>query len=257
MTTLNLNPTTFRLVSVFSLALFLLIACCFPVYAAPADTEATADVPSTKWVDLQAYVPADFKGSVSVLLQSDETSELYTVTSYPINDYLNSIQLPVGKYTVMQVFTSEDSFLYDAFLETESFDLQSSIQLDVTVSHNPEGAAFLNDLEAQAKTGPHQEDTVESTAEPAPEAPTTDISVTHEPSDNTSSTTDSTAIDTEAEDEISTTTDETEASPSAENAEQESVLFRFIKSALSFLCAVLIFAVVFFGVYLLYHRANE
>lgn len=251
----------------FTLCMLFLVfcTCCTHVYAVPDDKQPAVSEVSEKWVDLQAKVPAAFKGSVSVLLQQDSTGELYTLTCYPINHYSNSMLLPAGKYTVMQTFTSEDAFLYDTFLDTESFDLQSSIDLVVTVTENPEGKAFLTELQTKpeaTKTPADNKlgsDTEHSAADPSAGEEGIDEALP-----------DSQPVpDAETEQSASSSADKDKSSSSAEQSEDSHLSEenaeedadrpwpQLLKSILSFLVAVTLLAAVFFGVFYAYHRDSD
>jgi len=249
-----------RAMCICSIVLLAFFICCSQVYAAPGESIPATQESSEKWVDLQAHVPEDFDGTVSVLLQQDITGDLFTLTSYPINNYLNSIQLPTGTYTVMQTFTSEDAFLYDTFIETETFDLQSSMKLDVTVTANPEGTAFLNNLQAKQETEKKIEEDTPELKSPESEAP-----VNTEVSDPAPSQEASTPESDNNREELASpdskdpmhTDDQSKDAPSSETDADEGILVPFLKSALGFLCAVAIFAIIFFGVFHLYHRTTD
>lgn len=239
--------------------------CCSSAYAVPDDELPVVSEVSEKWVDLQAKVPAAFKGSVSVLLQQDSTGELYTLTYYPINAYTNSMLLPTGKYSVMQTFTSEDAFLYDTFLDTESFNLQSSIDLVVTVTENPEGTVFLTELQTKAE---EQTNTADNSLDLDTEHTAADPGVEEEGTAETLSDTqpvpgtetEQSAVSSEEKDEPSSSSGQSE-DPHSDDEKAEEDEDRpwpqLLKSILSFLVAVTILAAVFFGVFYAYHRDSD
>lgn len=150
----NLSRRSFRVCAAMLLVFFLVLFSIPSAFADPVDTgdgvsEPAAsgdflDDPDGAYVELNADVPEGFRGSVSVLLMNQETNEKYTITAYRVNYYSNSLQLPYGEYSVEQVYTSENSMVYEAFVEEDSFKLESNYTLHATVLHNADGEAYVN-----------------------------------------------------------------------------------------------------------------
>lgn len=130
------------------------------------------------YVDLIATVPDSFEGMVYVLL-SHEDGSYYTVRCDKLSDYESTALLPLGRYVVESVYTSEDSMVYEAFLETEGFVLEEHIEtLAVEVKYNAEGAAFDPSQDSSSDISsddPSSADPDANTeANPNPSAPTKD-----------------------------------------------------------------------------------
>lgn len=132
-------PKPLRWFSVFLLAFVLLLSMISSVSA-----EQFIDDPSGAFVELKVETPEDFRGSVSVILMNKETGKTYTITSYRVNFYSNSMQLPYGEYSVEQVYTSENSMVYEAFIDEDSFNLSSNYTLHAKVLYNESGAAYVD-----------------------------------------------------------------------------------------------------------------
>lgn len=150
----NLRRRSFRVCAAMLLVFFLVLFSIPSAFADPVDTGDGVsepaesgdflDDPEGAYVELNAEVPEGFRGSVSVLLMNQETNEKYTITAYRVNYYSNSLQLPYGEYSVEQVYTSENSLVYEAFVEEDSFKLKSNYTLHATVLHNAAGEAYVN-----------------------------------------------------------------------------------------------------------------
>lgn len=150
----NLSRRSFRVCAAMLLVFFLVLFSIPSAFADPVDTGDGVsepaesgnflDDPDGAYVELNAEVPEGFRGSVSVLLMNQETNEKYTITAYRVNYYSNSLQLPYGEYSVEQVYTSENSMVYEAFVEEDSFKLESNYTLHATVLHNAAGEAYVN-----------------------------------------------------------------------------------------------------------------
>lgn len=177
---------TRHLLTTLVLILFLLFLIAPTVHAVPNDSSSISSEEILGWVDLQATVPKSFKGSVSVQLMHTGSGEVYTLTSYLLNDYCNSTQLPLGEYTIERAFTSEDSFLYEAFIDLDNFDLKTSQPLDVTVKENPDGALILEELatKPEAPEVPNQSESETPTPSESVSEPSSDAS---EPTEQASS----------------------------------------------------------------------
>lgn len=136
------------------------------VYA-PSDNESFMADPDAGWIDLKATVPGGFSGSVSVSIRNTETDETYTITAFHVNYYANSKKVPYGEYTIERAFTSENNFVYEAFVEEDSFVLEDSHTINVTVTHNEEGEAYVNgetDID-KPSTDPSSEDPIASSSD--------------------------------------------------------------------------------------------
>lgn len=140
-------PKPLRWFSVFLLAFVLLLSMISSVSA-----EQFIDDPSGAFVELKVETPEDFRGSVSVILMNKETGKTYTITSYRINFYSNSMQLPYGEYSVEQVYTSENSMVYEAFIDEDSFNLSSNYTLHAKVLYNESGAAYVDGSSGSAQS---------------------------------------------------------------------------------------------------------
>lgn len=140
-------PKPLRWFSVFLLAFVLLLSMISSVSA-----EQFIDDPSGAFVELKVETPEDFRGSVSVILMNKETGKTYTITSYRVNFYSNSMQLPYGEYSVEQVYTSENSMVYEAFIDEDSFNLSSNYTLHAKVLYNESGAAYVDGSSGSAKS---------------------------------------------------------------------------------------------------------
>lgn len=178
----KLNCRPIRVCAAMLLAFFLVLFSIPCAFADPADTGDSAaestvsedflDDPNAAYVELNVEVPEGFRGSVSVLLMNQETNEKYTITAYRVNYYSNSLQLPYGEYSVEQVYTSENSMVYEAFVEEDSFQLESNYTLHAKVLHNADGEAYVNgetDIDKEsssAETGNASTTTPDVTQEP-------------------------------------------------------------------------------------------
>lgn len=140
-------PKPLRWFSVFLLAFVLLLSMILSVSA-----EQFIDDPSGAFVELKVETPEDFRGSVSVILMNKETGKTYTITSYRVNFYSNSMQLPYGEYSVEQVYTSENSMVYEAFIDEDSFNLSSNYTLHAKVLYNESGAAYVDGSSGSAQS---------------------------------------------------------------------------------------------------------
>ena len=140
-------PKPLRWFSVFLLAFVLLLSMISSVSA-----EQFIDDPSGAFVELKVETPEDFRGSVSVILMNKETGKTYTITSYRVNFYSNSMQLPYGEYSVEQVYTSENSMVYEAFIDEDSFNLSSNYTLHAKVLYNESGAAYVDGSSGSAQS---------------------------------------------------------------------------------------------------------
>ena len=151
-TSLKSKPIRVCLAVLMALSLFFLFTPC--ALAAPTDTpdasseppgaDTFLDDPEGAYVELVAEVPEGFRGSVSVMLKNEESGEMYTITSFRVNFYSNSLMLPYGEYSIEDVFTSEDSMIYEAFIEEDCIKLDSNYTLHAKVLHNETGAAYVN-----------------------------------------------------------------------------------------------------------------
>lgn len=152
------------------LAIFLALSFVTICHAEPSETQ-----PSEQgWVDLIASTPDDFpKGTVSVLLSHAQTGETYTLTAHHVGSYKNSTQIPCGEYYVERVFTSEDSFIYEAFTQTESItvDADAAQVINVTVKFNEAASEFLQSPEASVPSAPVDEPLPEPVVNDPVEAP--------------------------------------------------------------------------------------
>ena len=148
------NSKPLRLLSAFLLVLVLLLSLTSNAFADPVDAEGAEsntpgsekfiDDPDGAFVELKVEVPDGFRGSVSAMLKNKETGEMYTITAYRVNFYSNSMRLPYGEYSVEQVYTSENSMTYEAFIDEDGFDLSSNYTLHARVLHNETGAAYVD-----------------------------------------------------------------------------------------------------------------
>ena len=145
-------PKPLRWFSVFLLAFVLLLSMISSVSA-----EQFIDDPSGAFVELKVETPEDFRGSVSVILMNKETGKTYTITSYRVNFYSNSMQLPYGEYSVEQVYTSENSMVYEAFIDEDSFNLSSNYTLHAKVLYNESGAAYVDGSSGSAQSPTNDE----------------------------------------------------------------------------------------------------
>lgn len=160
----NLNCKPLRVCFAALLALFLIFISIPSVLAAPTDNPDTdppgagtfIEDPDGAYVELVVEVPEGFRGSVSAMLMNQETGKTYTITAFRVNFYSNSMQLPYGKYSVEQVYTSEDGMTYEAFIEEDEFDLNANYTLHAKVLHNEAGAAYVDgssDIDKEPVTG--------------------------------------------------------------------------------------------------------
>lgn len=140
-------PKPLRWFSASLLAFVLLLSMISSVSA-----EQFIDDPSGAFVELKVETPEDFRGSVSVILMNKETGKTYTITSYRVNFYSNSMQLPYGEYSVEQVYTSENSMVYEAFIDEDSFNLSSNYTLHAKVLYNESGAAYVDGSSGSAQS---------------------------------------------------------------------------------------------------------
>lgn len=231
-----------HLLTTAALILLLLFFIAPTAHAIPNDSPPSSSEEILGWVDLQATVPEGFNGSVSVQLMHADSGEVYTLTSYLLNDYCNSKQLPLGKYTIERAFTSEDSFLYEAFIDLDDFELKTSKPLDVTVKENPDGALILEELSSKP-----EEPEVPDKSEPETPAVPPSESVTEsepEPSEP--------AIDTSSEepfepDDQSSTSSSADSSNVSEQDGNFSVLERI---GMTIVATVIFVGIVFFIVYI-------
>ena len=197
------------------------------------------------YVDLIATVPDGFEGMVYVLL-SHEDGTHYTVRCDKLSDYESTAELPLGRYVVESVYTSEDSMVYEAFLETEGFVLEERIQtLAVDVKYNAEGAAFdpSQDVppEDTSSDDPSSADPdVDTPANPNPSAPTTD-----EPSGS-------------ADPEVNPPADEGRGEDPQEEPTLLMSIGSVVKSFLTFLVGSAVFAgIIFILVYFVRRRLHS
>lgn len=109
-------------------------------------------------VHLIATVPEGFGGTVSVQLSNVETGELYTVTCYASAGHDTYDELPLGTYFVERAFTSEDSFIYEAFTEYFEFTLGNFQELTVNVTHNENAQTYLDEQAAQQAASSQQQE---------------------------------------------------------------------------------------------------
>lgn len=109
-------------------------------------------------VHLVATVPEGFGGTVSVQLSNVETGELHTVTCYASAGHDTYTELPLGTYFVERAFTSEDSFVYEAFTEYFEFTLGNFQELTVNVTHNEDAQAYLDEQAAQQRPVDQQQE---------------------------------------------------------------------------------------------------
>lgn len=133
------HPKILRCFSAFLLVLVLLLSLTSNVFAEPFIGD-----PAGAYVELKAEVPDGFRGSISAMLMNKKTGETYTITSYYINYYSNSMQLPYAEYSIEQVYTSENSMLYEAFIDEDSFNLTSNYTLHAKVLFNESAAAYVD-----------------------------------------------------------------------------------------------------------------
>lgn len=148
------NFNLLRFFSVFLLVFVLFLTLTSNAYAEPSETggsestpstsEAFIDDPDAAFVELKVEIPDGFRGSVSAILKNKETGKTYTITSYRVNFYSNSIQLPFGVYSVEQVYTSENSMTYEAFIDEDEFTLSSNYTLHAKVLFNESGASYVD-----------------------------------------------------------------------------------------------------------------
>ena len=173
----NLNCKPLRVCFSALLALFLIFISIPSALAVPAekpDAEppgegAFIEDPEGAYVELVAEVPEGFRGSVSAMLMNQETGKTYTITAFRVNFYSNSMQLPYGKYSVEQVYTSEDSMSYEAFIEEDEFELNSSYTLHAKVLYNEAGDAYVDgtsDIDKAPSDGTTTQQKPTGTAEP-------------------------------------------------------------------------------------------
>jgi len=191
------------IVTVLSLLMvFLLIS---TAYADPTD-EPPEQLYTDGTVHLTATVPEGFGGTVSVQLSNVESGELHTVTCYYSAGHEAYEVLPLGTYFVERAFTSEDSFVYEAFTEYFEFTLGNFQELSVNVTYNEGAQAFLDNQEAQQGVVSQQPNEQVSTPQegdttPVPEDNQDEVSDAAQPEDNTS---DTPSVDTQiAEEEMS------------------------------------------------------
>lgn len=111
----------------------------------PIVDETFMDDPHGAYINLVAEVPEGFRGSVSVMLRNEDTDEMHTITVFRVTSYSSdSDLLPYGKYSVEQVFTSESSLAYEAFVDEDTIDLTSNYTLHAKVVHNEAGQAYID-----------------------------------------------------------------------------------------------------------------
>lgn len=137
-------------------------------------------------VHLSATVPEGFGGTVSVQLSNVETGELYTVTCYASAGHDTYDELPLGTYFVERAFTSEDSFIYEAFTEYFEFTLGNFQELTVNVMFNEAAQSYLDEqAEQQSQQSTDLQQSQEQGSEPqesgTTSAPAEDKEVTGEP----------------------------------------------------------------------------
>lgn len=215
------------------LFLFTLLLCAAPAaQAAPSDAEKAED-PVTGWVDIKAHVPEGFKGSVSVALENKATGETQIVTSYYLNDYVNSVQIPLGEYTVVSAFTSEDSFIYEASTKTEGFVLKDGVDIEVTVTHNKAGEEILANIGQNPADTPAPSD--ESPAEPSDPQSTDGEEATESP--NTDSGVQ------QNEEPIESETAEGSEEPAEADDEEDSSIAKAVRNVLLTIAATLAFLI--------------
>lgn len=222
---------------IFVLILSTLFALTSQTLAAPTGDitgeVATPDA-NTCYVDLVADVPSDFDGTVYVLL-SHEDGEFYNVSCNALSGFKGTKQVPKGEFWVEEVYTSEDSFVYEAFLNAEdNFVLEENIKtLHVEVKYNPLGAEFVEDPD---RFGP-----AESTPEVTPDEPTPEIeepqpSVSTEPSSSSSASSEAGDIEE----------DTPEQAPESENAVSGLIKHIMIVLAGSAVFCGIVFVIVYF-----------
>ncbi len=231
----------------FLIALFFVFSTHTLALAAPGDSD-------TGWINLSANVPDGFRGSVSVLLENTESGETHIVSCYFPSNYKNNFQIPLGQYVVVSAFTSEDSFVYEAFTETETFELTGGQDIEVAVVYNEEGAGFLESLknnppeafESERETAPPSgEDTATPDSEtPKPESPIEDPS------------TESEALD-EAPTSVPESEEEGAPAPESETGETKSLASRILSGLLSLFATAVFVGLIALIVYIYRQRLAD
>lgn len=129
--------TILLFVALFVLILFSIIS----VYAEPEKTETEPG----GWIEaVCTVVPADFEGSVSVMVSDVETDESYTIDCLNVNGFVGRKKIPYGKYFVDRIYTS-DTFYYEGFTDLYSFELTKDmaaakkIEIEVIKNNVPDG----------------------------------------------------------------------------------------------------------------------
>lgn len=132
-------------------ALFLALLMLFlhPAYASPNEPSDTKDV----WLDIEATVPDDFYGDVTVVLENTESHEYYTIKAHYVGYYKNSIFVPTGHYVVDNLYTSKDINAYGITMEEREFDITDSITLRPEVFQY-EGGLTAEEMEELLQKGP-------------------------------------------------------------------------------------------------------
>lgn len=158
---MNTMNSSFKPIRICMAAVLALVMCLFTVSTVLADPtvedpgttgedlpivdETFMDDPHGAYINLVAEVPEGFRGSVSVMLRNEETGEMYTITVFRVTSYSSDSELlPYGKYSVEQVYTSENSLAYEAFVDEDTIDLTSNYTLHAKVVHNEAGQAYID-----------------------------------------------------------------------------------------------------------------
>ena len=224
--------------------LFLSTVCTLAAPTGDIHDEPSGPAAGMYYVDLIASVPDGFEGMVYVLL-SHEDGAYYTVRCDKLSDYESTAELPLGRYVVESVYTSEDSMVYEAFLETEGFVLEERIQtLVVEVKYSAEGDAFDPIQDSSPDTSSDEpspaDPDADSPANPNPSAPTKD-----EPAGS-------------ADPESNPSSDEGRGEAPQEEPTLLMSIGSVVKSFLTFLVGAAVFAgIIFILVYLVRRRLHS
>lgn len=237
-----------RLFSVLLLTVVMLFSLIPNAYADPTDTEDTGtdftvtedflEDPEGAYVELKAEIPEGFRGSVSAMLKNEQTGETYTITAYRVNFYSNSMLLPYGEYSVEQVYTSESSMTYEAFIDEDGFNLSSNYTLHARVLHNDTGAAYVDgSSDVDKEQTPATEPTGETTDTNTPTSPSQDSGSVNAPEGTNSEQTPSPDENKPADD----TTQQEQNAPADDQPESKG-------SVVTYILKVVIGTAVFVGI---------
>lgn len=119
------------------------LPCAFAAPTGDISNEASNPGENMIYVDMQATVPDNFNGTVSVLLYHEGVGDYYTVRCDALSDYRGTAKVPVGRYSVEEAYTDQDQLAFEAFVDVYEFEVgDTGHRIDVTVKYSNAGDQY-------------------------------------------------------------------------------------------------------------------